>query len=60
MLFRSNENLQALGSNLSQGQGIFLNTDAGTGLSVVISDQCAAIPQHSSPAVPQSPEVTKL
>ena len=55
-----NENLEALGSNLSQAQGIFLSTNSDIVSTHTKNDQrsaFAAIPQHSSPAIPQNPEV---
>ncbi|PMD58002.1 uncharacterized protein K444DRAFT_664882 [Hyaloscypha bicolor E] len=55
-----NENLEALGSNPGQSQGIFLNSNPETESSD--GDQpssFATIPQHSSPAISESPQVYK-
>ena len=53
-----NENLEALGSNTSQSQGIFLNTEPESeSLDGSERSLLTAIPQHSSPAISQSPQV---
>ncbi|KAH7418801.1 hypothetical protein BKA64DRAFT_564424 [Cadophora sp. MPI-SDFR-AT-0126] len=55
-----NECLEALGSDPSHPNGIFLDTNSDIGLAGTRTDQSSlntAVPEHSSPATPQSPVI---